>query len=87
MIVFIWLLCGFLSAMVAGGKGHDALSWFFGGILFGPLAFLATLGLGDRNRASQQAQLLEATQRQLEILERRERRRSFDYELDDEHYE
>jgi hypothetical protein len=85
MIIFIWILCGVLSAMVAGGKDHDAISWFFGGILFGPLALLATLGLGNRKTANQQAQLLEAAQRQLAILERRERRRSYD-DYDD-HYD
>lgn len=35
------------SSEVAGSKGHEKLPWFFGGILFGPLALLASLGLPD----------------------------------------
>ena len=32
---------------VAQSKGHEAGWWFFGGLLFGPLALLATIGLPD----------------------------------------
>ena len=48
MIVVIWILCGVFAGTIAGGKGHGGCSWFLGGILFGPLALIATLGLRDR---------------------------------------
>ena len=32
---------------VAQSKGHEAGWWFFGGLLFGPLALLASIGLPD----------------------------------------
>lgn len=50
MIVFFWILCGVFAATIAKGKGHVGCSWFLGGILFGPIALIATLGLRDRKR-------------------------------------
>jgi len=32
---------------MAHSKGHEAASWFFAGLLFGPLALIAAVGLPD----------------------------------------
>lgn len=39
-ILFIWLLCGIISAIIASGKGRSGIGWFFGGILLGPLGII-----------------------------------------------
>lgn len=41
------LLNGGFTATVAASKGYNATEWFFSGLVFGPLALLATLGLPD----------------------------------------
>ena len=46
--VLIWLPCGFFAAATAEDKGHGGLAWFFGGLVFGPIALIACAGLGDR---------------------------------------
>jgi hypothetical protein len=47
VLLVLALICAGYSSEVAGSKGHQKLPWFFGGILFGPLALLASLGLPD----------------------------------------
>ena len=44
----VWIPCGFYAAVVAGDKGHGGFAWFFGGLIFGPMALVAAAGLGDR---------------------------------------
>ncbi len=39
-IVFIWLLLGFASAILANAKGRSGCAWFLMGVLLGPLGFL-----------------------------------------------
>ena len=48
VLLFIWIPCGLFAASVASSKAHDGVSWFFGGLLFGPIALIAAAGLGDR---------------------------------------
>lgn len=47
----IWFLinviCAFYCYAVAENKGHQSMSWFFGGLCFGPIALVAAIGLGD----------------------------------------
>ena len=38
--VFIWFLFGFISAMVASGKGRSGCGFFIIGILLGPFGLL-----------------------------------------------
>ncbi|MEQ1895050.1 MAG: hypothetical protein ABL998_21120 [Planctomycetota bacterium] len=38
-------VCGGLSGTIAGAKGYEAGTWFFGGFLFGPLGLIAAAGL------------------------------------------
>ena len=45
--IFIWIPCGIYTAVVAGEKGHVGINWFFGGLVFGPIALIAAVGLGD----------------------------------------
>ena len=48
LLVLLWLPCAFFARNAAHDKGHDGISWFFGGLIFGPLAMLAVAGLSDR---------------------------------------
>ena len=71
MLVIFWLLCGIFACAVAGNKGHNGCMWALGGFLLGPLALLATLGLGDRKAQRKQDDLLEETRRQNEWMRRK----------------
>lgn len=73
MLIFFWILCGLFASSIAGGKGHNGCMWFLGGILFGPLALLAAVGLNDIKSQRTQDELLEETRRQNEWLRRRVR--------------
>lgn len=42
------VVCGALSAHIADSKGHNSVSWFFVGLLFGILGLIAAAGLPDR---------------------------------------
>jgi hypothetical protein len=48
-IALTWLACGFLSAHVAAEKERWAVVWFVLGVLFGPIALLAIVGLPDNS--------------------------------------
>ena len=47
-LVLIWLACGLFAFTTAEDKGHCGVSWFFNGLVFGPIAVIACAGLGDR---------------------------------------
>ena len=53
-LLFIWLPCAFYASHVAADKGHGKTGWwtewFWGGLLFGPIALIAAAGLGDKNQ-------------------------------------
>ena len=42
-ILFIWLLFGIVSAVVATTKGRSGCGWFILGILLGPFGFILAL--------------------------------------------
>ena len=42
-ILFIWLLFGIVSAVVATTKGRSGCGWFIIGILLGPFGFILAL--------------------------------------------
>ena len=71
MLVIFWILCGLFACVVAGNKGHNGCMWALGGFLLGPLALLATLGLGDKKAQRKQDDLLEETRRQNEWMRRK----------------
>jgi hypothetical protein len=71
MLFIFWVICGVFACVVAGNKGHNGCMWALGGFLLGPLALLATLGLGDRKAQRRQDDLLEETRRQNEWMRRK----------------
>ena len=83
MLFIFWILCGLFACVVAGNKGHNGCMWALGGFLLGPLALLATLGLGDRKAQSKQDELLEETRRQNAWM----RRKMYEAEEERRYYE
>lgn len=69
--VVFWILCGVFASTIAGGKGHGGCSWFLGGILFGPLALIATLGLRDRKRDWDTRRLIDTQEEMLDEIQRK----------------
>jgi hypothetical protein len=43
-----WLPLGFFSNTVANSKGYSGIAWFFGGVLFGPIALISIVGMPDK---------------------------------------
>jgi len=39
-LIFIWLLCGIISAIVALKKGRSGCAWFALGVILGPFGFI-----------------------------------------------
>lgn len=48
ILAWFWLWCAVFAAIVSSSKGHEGGAWFAAGFFFGPLGFLASLGLPDR---------------------------------------
>ena len=48
VLVFVWIPCGIFCGAIAEDKGHGGISWFLGGLFFGPLALIAVVGASDR---------------------------------------
>tara|TARA_B100000401_G_C52190130_1_gene431953 strand:+ start:210 stop:482 length:273 start_codon:yes stop_codon:yes gene_type:complete len=48
LFFFFWLPLGFFSNTVANSKGYNGISWFFGGVLFGPIALISIVGMPDK---------------------------------------
>ena len=72
MIAFVfWILYGVFASTIAGGKGHGGCSWYLGGILFGPLALIATLGLRDRKRDWDTQRLINTQEEMLDEIQRK----------------
>ena len=44
----VWFLTAFFTANVAAQKECNAILWFIGGFLFGPLALIAVAGMPGR---------------------------------------
>ena len=70
-------------------KGHGGCSWFLGGILFGPLALIATLGLRDRKRDWDTQRLINTQEEMLDEIQRRHawQRRQWDQEKERQYLE
>jgi hypothetical protein len=49
LLLFLPLVCGMLTGMVAHQKGHAYWVWLGIGILTGPLGLIASAGLPDRH--------------------------------------
>ena len=50
--LLIWIPCGIYSGVVAEEKGHGGIAWFWGGLIFGPMALISVVGLPDRKLRS-----------------------------------
>ena len=48
LIVFIWILTGLTSGVIASDKGHGFGSWTFVGLFLGPFGLIAAAGLSDQ---------------------------------------
>ena len=46
-VLLVAVVFGCFTNAVAESKGHYGTAWFFGGLVFGPIALLASLGLPD----------------------------------------
>lgn len=52
--VVIMIIIGVITAMVASNKGRDGLSWFFVGLLFGPLGLIISLVVSSNDEVIEQ---------------------------------
>ena len=50
ILFVVWIVTAILCGFVAEDKKHSALAWGFAGLLFGPIALIATIGLADRHQ-------------------------------------
>tara|TARA_B100001250_G_scaffold307532_2_gene269361 strand:- start:1714 stop:2289 length:576 start_codon:yes stop_codon:yes gene_type:complete len=48
LIVFLWILTGFTTGVVASDKGHGFGSWALAGFFLGPVGLIAAAGLSDQ---------------------------------------
>ena len=48
LIVFLWILTGVTTGIVASDKGHGFGSWTVAGLFLGPLGLIAAAGLSDQ---------------------------------------
>lgn len=46
--ILLGIVCAILTSRVADSKGWEASGWFIAGLLLGPLALLAVVGLPDK---------------------------------------
>ena len=55
--LFIWFLCGIISALLATKKGRSGCGWFILGVLLGPLGLVLAFVVGptDEEGALQRA--------------------------------
>ena len=47
VLIFLWLICGVVSGMIASGKGHSGFLWFILGMLFGPFGIIFALLISE----------------------------------------
>ena len=50
LLVALWIPCAVFCGVIAEDKGHGGISWFWGGLLFGPVGLLAVVALVDRKQ-------------------------------------
>ena len=48
LVFILWIPCGIYAGVIAASKDHNWLPWIVGGLVFGPVALIATAGLPDR---------------------------------------
>ena len=50
LLVAVWIPCACFCGVIAEDKGHGGITWFWAGLLFGPLGLLAVAALSDRKQ-------------------------------------
>ena len=50
IIIFGWIVTAIFCAIVAEDKKHSGAAWGCAGLLFGPIALIAAVGLSDRRQ-------------------------------------
>jgi hypothetical protein len=48
--LFIWLVCGVISAIIGSNKGRDGCGWFLVGVLLGPFGIILALVVSKNER-------------------------------------
>ena len=48
LVLFLWIVTGIVTGVVASDKGHGFGSWLFVGLFLGPLGLIAAAGLSDQ---------------------------------------
>ncbi len=56
-VLFIWLLCGAISAVIGSKKGHSGCGWFAAGFLLGPFGIVMALGVRKDAGSLERAEL------------------------------
>lgn len=56
-LLFIWLLFGIITAVVASNKGRSGFGWFLIGVLFGPFGLILALVISKDVDAIEKADL------------------------------
>lgn len=59
VLVLMAFICAPFTATVASEKGYKFHNWFLGGLLFGPIALLAAVGLPDLKSQGQDKMILQ----------------------------
>ncbi len=57
-IALIWIVCGVISAMVAGNKGRSGCAWFAMGLLLGPLGLIWALVMPSNHATLEEQAIL-----------------------------
>ena len=50
LFLVLWVPCAVFCGTISEDKGHNGISWFWGGLLFGPVGLLAVAALSDRKQ-------------------------------------
>ena len=56
-LVFVWILFGIVSAVVAANKGRSGCGWFAIGVLLGPFGLILALVVSKDQKAVEQDSL------------------------------
>lgn len=49
-MILAWLACGLFACHVANEKDRCGICWLVWGVVFGPMALIATVGLPDKSK-------------------------------------
>ena len=55
--LFLWLICGIASAVIASNKGRSGLGWFLLGMLMGPFGLMVALLPSREDQAQREVRM------------------------------